>query len=277
MPDLLGEVISWDLGSAECSYQEVVDSLTEAGLDPAAAREMKPRTAFTRACKHLKEQRTIDKLKVEKGQATFQFTGKELKDDRLAFDYQCLVKLNTETGEVSCPENSTLETQARELIAHAMQTRNSSDVTRIVQKMFLEHADLYAIHRRGYAHFVPECHRSFTEKVEKFVTKLGGKLVRFPVPKGTPEGNASVKEAVQKGLSDLLTELTDTVSAWDDSTRQDTMDRAIKRWEAISYKVSAYSEYLESEQDRLQEALAKAKEGLAKRIGELKPEDVPQA
>lgn len=264
--ELLGEVISWDIEGVDVSYSQVQAALASADLDPDDAKEIGTRAAFTRACKHLKEQRQIDKLTSSAGIITFQCTHREVAGDKLAFDYECKVELNTETGSVECPENYALELRARDLLAHAMQTRNSQDITRIVQRMFAKHADLYSINRKGCAYFTPECHRSFTDKVDRFLGALGGRLSRFPVPCGTPEGNRSVKEAVQAGLSTLIDELNAAVASWDETTRTSTMEKAAKRFEEIQYKVDAYAEYLQSEQGQLLVRLTEARAELAKKL-----------
>jgi hypothetical protein len=267
MADLLGEIVTWDITKADTSFANVQSSLTDAGLDPAAAAELTPRTAFNRACKDLKKERAIDKLRKEGDLLKFQFTKKHLEEGKIQYDYECFVTLNPDTGDISCPENPALETAARQMFAIAMQQRNSQDITRLVQKLFTEHADLYAINpRKGVAYFVPECHRGFTAKVDTFLGKLGGCLLRFPVPSGTTEGNASVREAVQQGLGALLDELNQTVASWDEGTRKSTQDRALARWEAIKYKVEAYAEYLGDEQSRMLEAVAVARKALAEKV-----------
>ncbi len=273
---LLGEVVTWDLRSAEVSYAELVESLKNAGLDPGEATELSHRSAFGRACKHLKEERAIDKLQYDAATKTlrFQFTRKHLAGGRFEYDYECMLSLDPDTGAVTCAENQAMEQHARELLQHAIDTRNAQDVTRLVQKLFKEHADLYPINpKKGVAYFCPLAHRDFTEKVEAFLVAMGGSLWRFPVPSGTPQGNASVKEAVQSGLQSLLGELSAAVEGWDETTRKSTMDKALERWQAIRHKVECYEEYLGAEQERLKEELSRAKEELARRITELKPDE----
>lgn len=273
MSTLLGEVVSWDLDKAETTYSAVQDCLRDAGLDPEAAKELRPRSAFSRACKDLKDERSIDKVRNEDGLVRFQFTKKTLAGSKIDFDYECVLSLDTDSGAISCDENPELEKTARELFAHAIQSRNAQDITRLVQKMFIEHADLMPISKKGVAYFVPEAHRAFTAKVADFLQRLGGKLTRFPVPTGTAEGNASVKEAVENSLSVLVDELNAAVEGWDESTRKSTMDKQIEKWKKISYKVEVYDTYLGSEQERLKDELAKAKQRLADKITQLKPDE----
>lgn len=275
--DLLGEVVTWDLEGTTVAYQDVRDALSDAGLDPDDAKELSHKSAFGRACSELKKERAIDKLKRAGDRLRFQFTRKHLADNKVDYDYECLVELD-DTGHVSCLENPELEKHARELLAHAVQTRNAQDITRLVQKMFGEHADLYPINpRKGVAYFVPEQHREFTTKVERFLSHLGGRLCRFPVPKGTPQGNASVKEAVQNGLTGLLAELQQAAEEWDEHTRQGTINKAMARWEKIRYKTECYADYLGAEQDRLKAELEKVKEGLKAKYLALKPEEAKAA
>lgn len=273
--NLLGEVVTWDLDKALTTYSAVRDSLAAAGLEPDEAKELKPRAAFSRACKDLKQDRTIDKLKIsDEGLEKFQFTRKETSaTGTIDFDYECVVELDCENGDVACPENPEMARRAQELLGHAMQMRNAQDITRLVQRLFEKNADLYPINpRKGVAYFVPDAHRPFTARVEEFLKRLGGKLCRFPVPRGTPEGNASVKEAVQSGLSSLLAELDEKVKGWDETTRKSTMERALEEYQAVAYKVDAYAEYLESEQEGLRQKLAEAKQKLASKITESFPE-----
>jgi hypothetical protein len=264
---LHGEVVTWDVEKTECSYETVKEALVNAGLDPAAAVELRPRSAFSRACRHLKAERAIDKLEVEGGVASFQFSKKYLDDGKWAYDYECRVSLDLDTGVIECPENPELEQQARELFAFALKTRNTSDITNLVQKLFKDNADLFPINpKKGVAYFVLEAHREFTARVADFLKAIGGDLARFPVPKGDAVGNKSVKEAVTNGLAAVLGELDEAVGSWDETTRKSTMDRAFEKWQKVSYKVDAYAEYLESEQDGLRRRLAAAKAELARKV-----------
>ncbi len=55
---LLGEVISWTCSGVTVTHPALVEALTDAALDPAVARELAPRHAFTRACKKLSDARS---------------------------------------------------------------------------------------------------------------------------------------------------------------------------------------------------------------------------
>ena len=268
--ELLGEIVTWDIRSTEVSYQQVRDALVKAGLDPDAAKEMSTKQAFTRACKHLKENRTIDKIKSKAGIISFQFTRKVLEGDEIEFDRECRVEVDCDSGEITCDEKPELAKQAQELLGHAMETRNASDITKLIQDLFKSHADLYPINpQKGVAYFVPAAHKDFVAKVQVFVEAMNGRLWPFPVPKGTEQGNASVRDAVSMGLGTLLAELDEAVEGWDEKTRESTMDKVQAKYDQVAMKVDAYAEYLLGAQEGLREKLNAAKGRLVDRIFEL--------
>ena len=272
--DLLGEIITWDAQSAEIDVQKIRQALTDTGLDTDYARDLSTKSAFSRAATHLKENRTIDKV-VENAKAqeiTFQLTRKAVNDGVMQFDYETQITLNTQSGDISCgiPE---IEAQAQALFAHAMQVRTATDITRMVQKMFKDRADLFPINpSKGIAYFVPDAHKGFTSKVKDFMDKVGGTLWLFPVPKGTDHGNASVRDAVSNGLEALLAELNEAVEQWDDSTRNDTVKRKLEHWRAIKHKAESYATYLEANQQAVLDKIADAKAALVAKYTEIRPD-----
>ena len=268
--ELLGEVVSWDVEAKELHLDTIRSALTTAGLDPDMMAELTPKAAFQRACSELKEDRAIDKVEREKELIRFQFTKKLLEEGRMDYDYECMVTLNTETGAVECHEYPEIADKAEELLQHAIHHRNAQDVTRLVQNLFGKNADLFPINpKKGVAYFVPEAHREFTGKVDHFLSLVGGNLSRFPVPAGTIEGNKSVKEAVECGLSALIAELDGCVQSWDDTTRKTTFDKAIAKYDSIAYKVEAYAEYLSASTDGLKEKVKASKKALAEKVTSL--------
>lgn len=272
---LLGEIVTWDMTSSEVTQEAVLNALNAAQLSLDVAGDLRATAAFNRACKSLKEDRAIDKIKRNGSVISFQFTRKHLVESQgvIQFDREARVMLDTETGRIQCDESHELEKHAQELFDHATSHRNTSDVTRMVQKLFANHADLYPINpRKGVAYFVPHEHRHFAEKCEHFLNELGGQLLRFPVPKGTAEGNRSVRVAVEEGLAGLLHDLEAAAEDWSETTRTSTMDAAIERWKQIKHKAESYAEYLGDRQATLLDELTAAKGRLAERIATVEAE-----
>ena len=272
MTNLLGEVVTWDMQAQEIPLQTVVDSLRDAGLPIDDIKCLRATTAFTRAVKDLREGRTIDK--VDRDHATgiisFQFTKKALDSGHINFSYEAICRLDPAGWTITCDDSPEIAEHARKMFRRALTHRVASDVTKLVQKLFSGHADLYPINpRKGVAYFVPEAHREFSAKVAQFLESLGGRLSRFPVPKGTPEGNAAVKASVESGLAALAAELESAVDSWSESTRESTFDKAIERWEVIRHKAEAYSEYLGDRQESLLAHLDAQKQRLREKVSAL--------
>lgn len=269
--DLAGHVVLWQFPSNEISYSEVREALIFADLDPDLAKELRPAAAFSRAAKGLKEERRIDKVRQVKGVIKFQLTG-VVKGEHIDFHRQTDIELDSETGVIHCPDDE-IQQKARDLFKAAIVTRTSNDCTKMVQLLFRDNADLFpVIPEKGVAYFVPIEHAKFLEKVQQFATACGGSLYPFPVPKGTAVGDRSVKQTIASGLQAMVDELNQTVSDWDHTTRSSTESKAVKRWEAITYRTEAYAAYLESEKENLDKALVEAKSKLTAKILEVEME-----
>jgi len=178
---LLGEVITWSCGGVRVRHLDLVHALRDAGLDESVARELAPRHAFTRACKRLQQARIIRQVAEDSRTLTFQFTAEKKEGDRFAYELETLLTLDKGTGKVSCPLPG-LATLAQEELDRCLDARTGADVTRVVQKLFERRADLFPIRPAGGAYFVPREHAAFVEKVQGFLGKLNGQLLRFPVP-----------------------------------------------------------------------------------------------
>lgn len=268
--ELLGEVVAWDMPNGETKLRTVLDALSAAGISTDIP-DLRATTAFSRACKPIRKDKLIRPHKRDKDKKRYQMNQVIEDEAQITYDYVATVELDTETGSVKCGEDYELARTLQESTQEQLETRNASDITRIVQQLFIRNADLFPlVPRKGVAYFVPDAHRDFTERVDRFLRSVGGKLCRMPVPKGTPQGNASVQDAVKAGLDEMVAELQDAIQGWEPGkTRTSTADKALKRWEAIRYKVDAYATFLEAEKDKLGQSLELARKQLAGRIEEL--------
>jgi len=275
------------MASQEIPLATVRRALDDAGLPPDSLGDLRTETAFQRAIKELKAGRTIDKVSTDKktGVIVFQFTRKTLDEARLAIDFdpEANCTLDTATGDITCPGSWQIENHARTMFQHAIDHRQTSDITRLVQRLFLNNADLYAINpKKGVAYFVPERFRGFSAQMEDFLTALGGTLWRFPVPAGSPEGTRSVRDAVENGLMALSVKLQEAVDAWTESTHNGTMEHATERLRVLRHKAESYAEYLGDRQSNVLAMLDSQKKAIVAqidRIGALKEtaKTAPQA
>ena len=249
---------------------------SSSGLDPAVARELAPRHAFTRACRKLSDRRIIRLVAEDATTLTFQFTAESRAGDRYEYVLETMLTLDKQTGAVTC-DLPGLATLAQEELDRCIAVRTGSDVTRVVQRLFEKHADLFAIRPQGGAYFVPIAHAAFVERVQGFLGRVNGRLLRFPVPAGTPEGDRSVRQAVADGLAALIAEHRQAVAQFGTDTRPDTLDRAAAQIRTTRFKVESYAAYLAEEKSRLDHELELAADELRAKVEQLAGEPVPVA
>ena len=265
---LLGEVISWTCPGVALKFIVLIDALRSAKLDDSVARALQPRHAFARACKKLSDSRIIRQVSDDERYLTFQFTAESRAGDTFEYTLETLLRLDKQTGRVTC-DLPGLATLAQEQLDHAMENRGGADITRVIQKLFDRQADLFPIRDQGGVYFVPSSFTDFVDRVQTFVSAVGGRLARFPVPAGTPHGDRSVKEAVADGLSALIEEHRTAVATFGDDTRESTIKRAAERVRATRFKLEAYSDLLADEKSRLDRELANAVQELRDKVASI--------
>jgi hypothetical protein len=265
---LLGEVISWTCPAVTVRYRAVIEALRESELDEKVARELAPRHAFTRACKKLARERIIRQVSEDEATITFQFTSEKKEGDRFQYELETLLTLDKSTGKVSCPLTG-LATLAQEHLDECIASRNGSDITRLIQRLFERQADLFPIRERGGVYFVPQEHAGFVDSIQTFLGKVNGRLARFPVPAGTAHGDRSVKDAVASGIAALIEEHREAIETFGEDTRPSTLERAAERIRLTRHKVAAYAEYLAEERTRLERDLTLASSELRAKVESL--------
>lgn len=265
---LLGEIITWSCAKIRICHLDLIVALRDSGLDESVARELAPRHAFARACKKLSEARIIRQVAEDEKAIEFQFTAEHREGDHFSYDLETMLTLDKATGKVTC-DLPGLATLAQEELDRCLEARTGSDVTRIIQKLFERRADLFPIREQGGAYFCPQEYVFFVDQVQAFLGRLNGKMNRFPVPSGTPEGDRSVKESVAAGLATLIEEHQSAIAAFGADTRPSTLERAAERIRQTRFKIEAYAAYLAEEKARLQEQLANAAHQLRAKVEQL--------
>ena len=105
--------------------------------------------------------------------------------------------------------------------------------------------------------------------MQSLLGRLGGQVLRFPVPAGTSEGDRSVKDAVAAGLAALIDEHRQAIAQFGEDTRDGTLERAADKVRATQFKVAAYAEYLLDAKANLDRALAAARAELRAKVEHL--------
>lgn len=265
---LLGEVISWACSGVSVTHPALLAALADAGLDEGVARELAPKHAFTRACKKLCDRRIIRQVAEDDTAVKFQFTAESRDGDKFDYHLETMLTLDKKTGTVTC-DLPGLATLAQEELDRATDARTGSDVTRVIQKLFDRHADLFPVRPQGGCYFVPERYAGFVDKVQAMLGRLNGQILRFPVPAGTVEGDRSVKDAVAAGLAALIDDHRRAVAQFGADTREDTLKRAADKIRSTQFKIAAYAAYLLDEKGKLDRELAAARDELRAKVEQL--------
>jgi hypothetical protein len=116
---------------------------------------------------------------------------------------------------------------------------------------------------------VPARHAAFTDRIQELLNRVGGRLLRFPVPAGTAEGDRSVTQAVADGLAAVVAEHRAAVAQFGTDTRSDTLERAAEKIRTTRFKLASYAEYLAGEKDRLDRAVAEAERELREAVARI--------
>ncbi len=262
---MLGEIITWKVQGVAISHADLISGLMASDLDCDVARELAPRNAFARACSKLDSERIIRKVAEDHATITFQFTREALEEGKFSYHFESLIFVNKHSGKITS-ENLELEQLAKEEFCRCMEARTASDVTRLIQRLFERHADLFSIRDQGGVYFVPETHHGFIAKVENFLKNIGGTLQRFPIPAGSPQGDRAVQDAVASGLQGIIEEHLEAVTMFGKDTRPETLRKAEEKIRATRLKIQGYGFYLDKKRDDLEASLQQASELLQSRM-----------
>lgn len=264
---LFGELVCWSCNGVKVTYHTVIQALRDSGLDENVARKLLPRNAFKRACKSLSSNRVIREVK-ELSSATelvFQFTAEKMGEGRFSYELEALVKINRDSGRVDC-ENADLKDRAQSLLDEAIEGRTGNDVTRIIQRLFEQNADLFPVRDRGGIYFVPIAFREFVDKIQTFMGKMNATLDRWPVPSGMAESKASVRDSITAGLDRAIEEHFAAIEQFDDTTRASTFANHERNIQETQFRLEAYQALLEDRKEALEKSLEKARELLQARM-----------
>lgn len=247
----LGEIVTWvSPKSVQLSFLR--QSLTDADIDPELARDMYPGNAFRRALHKLEEHRVIRQTKNADGELHFQFTSEYMMGGEFHYRKECDIILDKRTGNVSCDE-AEIERHAQQLVDDQLSHRNGSDVTTIIKRLFDRNGDLFPLREHGGVYFVPQCHSELSDKVEKFLSQIGGELNRWEMessPRNTANAACAVRDELQRMIEDYK-----KYSLALKSDDPNVMAKGMGKINEIRLKMGAYSGLLTGYTSQLGQAL----------------------
>lgn len=259
-----GWLIGWErFRSTKIHKDDVIRGLEKYGFPTDVVHDLTPKAAFARAAAQMKENRQIDKLKHSNGTFQFQLTSRTLQDERLEFDFETIIELDGGSGRITCA-NQAIQLQAELLFQDALAHRTPQDITKMVQKLLTTQAEMWPfLVEKGCVYFIPSVYSDTLDRMEKFVTDMGGTFRRSPVPKGDEYGDRTAKEACMAYLSGMLKELREVVDGFDETTRSSTMLNVAKSFQELAFKAQSYKEYTNF---TIETAIEEAKQALLAKV-----------
>jgi len=267
----LGTIVTWTAPKEPVELSTLRAALADCGFNAdRLAQDMAPRNAFTRAVKDLSQDRIIRRIGGEGELLTFQFTREALVCAELEYTKECILELNKETGEVTCAE-PTAEAQAiakhaGELIAQHSMVRISSDITRLVQKIFDDRGgDLVPLRPQGGVYFVPPHQYDLVEDVSCMLRLIGGELNTLSVG-----DDAASRETVACQMAtyflDMIAQFKDSVSYLTADSSNSIVERRTDAADSIRTKLEHSRDLFSGYVDKIDAELRSAEDAMIEAI-----------
>jgi hypothetical protein len=271
----LGTIVTWRVPSS-VSLGKLRQALTDSGLGETLAADMHPRHALSRAFREMKERRIIRPLRREGDLLYFQFTAEYFDESEITYSKEAELTLNLETAAVESTVEEIAE-RARILLAEHLGKRLTSDLTRLVQRIYeSKRADLIPIREQGGAYFVPDMHRALVDSTRQLLDAIGGKLRSFDVRLGSSDTSASVADSLSDYLTDLIKEFRNSCEDINNETGKRSVEARHARIAELRRKLECYGGLLSTYSTVIDSQIAAAEaELMEKLLSSPAPEESP--
>jgi len=219
----LGFVVFWNVRDISVTLDEFSAKLKTCGLPEKYAKEHNVRSSFIRAMNGMEDNRIIRKISENGFLMRFQFTGENVVSigDEHELDYkkEAILQLDKTVYFDTQDFNKALtcDDQAiREIVIKAFdierQRYTSNDVTRCIQNILNEKADIVSLRDQGCVYFVPAAYRDVMDKVIKLVTGLGSSTMNYIPLMNIAESRSLVGNAFSDEIDALINKLDKEIS-----------------------------------------------------------------
>lgn len=272
MPESLGRVVSWRVPKT-ISITNLRLALEAAGFSPDLAIDMSKSHAIKRALRDMSDGRVIKQLiHVDKDSVSFQVTQEIIGEDNVIYTPEAKVTLDTKSGEVTSDSDSIKET-AKKLLDEHMGKRMTSDLTRLVQRIYDSYkADLIPIREAGGAYFVPEMHSGLVDQSQKLLKAIGGDLRQLDVRLGHKETDESLAQQMNEYLLGLVNEFHNSIEHVSKVSRRDVKTHREEKIGELRSKLECYKGVLGGFVSGIEAAIETADKELIAKLEQTLPE-----
>jgi len=188
----LGAICWWNIRNVSILREKLIEVLKACGIDEKFARVHNYRAAFIRSLKEMEENRIIRLVEENSAAMVYQFTTETKIDQidvKLQYDPETLVVVDkikyraTKVIEDCISGRADIRQKLIDLFDEKKDKYHSSDITRLIQRIFAEKADIISLRETGGVYFVPSEFQNILQAVAQFVNSVGGSsFEHFPLP-----------------------------------------------------------------------------------------------
>lgn len=264
----VGFIISWRLPNVVL-LADLRASIVAAGLDPDLAPDLGAPSLVARAASFIAKttsQQKHKKLARPTGHTERQITREDSDPSGLTYTREAGIGFDDATGKLTSDEPLIAST-IDETQQHITDTRTASDVTRIVQRIVTDSGtDLIPVREQGGAYFVPQG-SGIIGQIATVVEGIGGELSRFACTIGHGS-DASVANVITEYMLKQIGELQQSVEELNETgIRADVKSRRLTRVAELRERVGAYATLVNTQGEKLTQALDIAEATLLAKLG----------
>jgi hypothetical protein len=257
MVPVMGYFCWWNVKNVCLTKEQFEKKLEAAGLDKKYARLHNYRSAFIRALRDMEENRIIRKVDEDEYRLVYQFTAESIVgapggEKSLDYEKETIIVIDKDEyrkegdfKKAIIKGKPAIITAIVKLFDEHKQKYKSSDITRYLQRILRDEADIISLRPQGSIYFVPVGYLDALNKVAALVEGIGSgsKLERAPLV-AADDSKAMVKNAllgevdetfkqIEKDLEAVTKEDKEVTKVWS-ATRIGKIKKLLDRLE--SYK-----------------------------------------
>lgn len=277
---VLGSVVFWNVRDVEVTRDWFKNHLNQVGLDGEKyAKEHNYRSTFIRCLRALEERRIIRKVEEDADRLIYQFTSEVRAGDdanpHLEYTPETIVEIDKDTywtlGDfnealVKCDDR--FRPTLVEMFNKEKSIYRSSDITRYVQSIFNDQADIVSLRPQGSVYFVPAPFQNVVTQVAQVLAAVPvgtATLEHIPVP-DVETSRHMVKTGVEAEIAEVFAGMEDDIKKMQAKNgeitekwvefRRDRINQIKKRLELYQEVLGATGDQLRGKFDALAATLA---------------------
>jgi hypothetical protein len=191
--DIMGYVAWWTVKNVSIVREQLIQVLKGCGIDEKFARSHNYRAAFIRSLRELEANRIIRPVEENSGAMVYQFTAENQVEgnDEVKLEYSPETLVTIDKGIYRKTQDISQAITGREdikeklvaLFEEKKDKYHSSDITRLIKRIFAERADIVSLRETGGVYYIPTEFESVLHAVSQFVNNIGSSSFEFfPLP-----------------------------------------------------------------------------------------------